>query len=196
MIALHTRSICDECGNSPATVHVDETFFLCDRCEAVVINSFPLGFSSSPGVSVATVDCQPPAVATTLSVSDGVPASSLSSIEMGPVATLAHAPSESNPLEGSQAAVTASQPVSLAAVAVATNSDPELEALVSACESEWPAIPAFLRRSADNVPPFAIRAADISQNSITSRTFAASEIAPKFSVSIDDVSTSSFSVGA
>jgi hypothetical protein len=39
------------------------------------------------------------------------------------------------------------------------------------------AVPAFLKRGPDNVPPFALRAADIDQNLITSRAFAPSEIA-------------------
>jgi hypothetical protein len=94
-----------------------------------------------------------------------------------------------------------------AALAPPTSSDPELETAISALEADWrsqdaslaepPAIPALLRRSSDNVAPFMIRADEIDQNSMMSRTFAASEIAPKFSVSLDDISKpSAFSVGA
>lgn len=59
MIALSTRSRCDECGNAPAVVQIDEVYFLCASCEAIVIDSVAPA-SSSPGVSAAASGIVPP----------------------------------------------------------------------------------------------------------------------------------------
>jgi hypothetical protein len=141
------------------------------------------------------------------SVSDGGLAAPRET-EMEPLVTSALSPSEDAPCEGSQAAVTASQPVSLAAVAVATTfesspapamaeddghwpatadpadpvavtiSDAELDLVVSSLEAKW-------LRDFPELPAFLDR-----RNVAASRTFAASEIAPIFSASPNGISKS------
>ncbi len=68
MIPLHTRALCDNCGD-PATVEIDSGVFLCDRCEggllAAMFNS--LSPAASQGVNAATAGLAPSAVAATFS---------------------------------------------------------------------------------------------------------------------------------
>lgn len=54
MIHLHTRSVCDECGDAPAVVQIVDMFFLCTSCVAMVSNSFTSGDLTSLDVNATT----------------------------------------------------------------------------------------------------------------------------------------------
>lgn len=165
MIAIHTRSICDACCESTATIQ-RKNVWLCDLCDSSRVE-FEIPSASSTDVNAATVACQPPAVAAT----------------------------NSNPLTGSQTSVAASPLSPQAVAADVTNSKSSPAPAMAEDDGHWPAtadpadpvavtnsdagcalcgsldcdwthgphadplsIPEFLRRDADNVAPFVRKA--------------------------------------
>lgn len=135
MLNLHTRARCDECGDAPAVVQIDETFFLCASCEAIILSNFADCCVLSGEIAAASPDA-PTSVVAVANISElrkGSQAVASSSIPAREGEATA-ANSDPDAFSSQLASETSSphEPVTLLSPV-----DLDIDAAVAALETEW-----------------------------------------------------------
>jgi hypothetical protein len=150
-IPLHTRALCDECGTNPAIVQIDETFFLCERCDAsingavensVAVSDSPFetvnaatGVSSAPNPGTVAAINSNPATSSSLVVAAD---SARCSKEAAPLFIPSNTPEASGTARKAPSGSLFGEPSRISdRASLFIPVDPELEAAISALEAQW-----------------------------------------------------------